>query len=309
LGAVLKSFLVYAGVTGLFALFFICASLGFDPDFLSHYRSSASEFLVDSSLQAKIRETLPYFQRLFYQVSGTYYTPDIRFQLCVFAALTGASLFPGIADARLRAVLAAIFGIWAGMTAVGRFSPPYVVFFFPFGYLLLLVILHKIGFRTARTGLFLCAAVISCLCITQVYSAITQKYQYAGYLSQIASSVPASAKTIGNLNAGYHFANNALRDYRNLPHLKPNGLSPADYIQKNDIEYIIVSDELHLLHALRPVWNGIYGNINFLPEMEEFLRNCVLVKSFTDNQYGVRLTGFQNTDRDFTLRIYRCPRS
>ncbi|SBW08375.1 conserved membrane hypothetical protein [uncultured delta proteobacterium] len=299
----------YAGITGLFAAAFVGISLAFDPDFFRHYFAFGSEFLIDSSLPAKIRETGPYFQRLYYRVSGTYYTPDIRPQLVLFLFVTALSAIAAIRSGRRFALpLAALFGIWAGMALVGRFSQPYVIFFFPFCYLLLTALLQGLGKTLAPLCLCACIGLAGWLCAAQVWPVATQPFQYEGYLANIAAAVPPGAKTIGNLNAGYHFANGALRDYRNLPYLKKNGLSFADYARDNAVEYVIVSDELRFLYERRPVWNGIYGTINFLPEMEEYLRTCALVRTFTDNQYGVRVTRFQNGGRDFAVRIYHCPR-
>lgn len=301
----------YTGITGFFALAFLGLSLAFDPHFFAHYAAYGSEFQVDSSLGEKIRETWPYLQRLFYRISGTYYTPDIRFQLLLFGALLPVSLLAAFfrPEARFAPPLAAVFGIWAGMALVGRFSQPYVIFFFPFCYLLLAILARNAGQKAGAAGLLACLLLTGGLCAVQVYTVAAQPFTYAKYLANIAAAVPPGAGTIGNLNAGYHFAGGSLRDYRNLPYLKKAGLPFADYAEKNAIEYIVVSDELYLLHERRPVWNGIYGNINFLPELEDYLRNCTVARVFTDNQYGVRVTRFQNSDRDFVIRIYHCPRA
>lgn len=300
---------VYTGVTGLFALGFTGLSLLFDPDFFAHYAAYGAEFRVGAPLAEKIRETGPYLQRLYHQVSGTYYTPDIRPQLSLFGAVLAVSFLGAFRSAKyIVAPLAAVFGIWAGMALMGRFSQPYIVFFFPFCYLLLAVLLRQLGRKAGAAGLCAGILLVGGLCVARIHAVIAGPFQYSGYLANIAAAVPPGAKTIGNLNAGYHFANGALRDYRNLSHLKEAGLSFADYARKNRIEYLLVSDELYLLHERRPVWNGVYGNINFLPELEAYLRGCALVRAFTDNLYGVRVTRFQNGERDCRIRVYHCPR-
>lgn len=299
----------YTGIVALFGIAVTGLSLALDPDFFAHYSAYGSEFQISSPLAAKIRETGPYLQRLYYQVSGTYYTPDIRFQLLLFGALLPVSLIAAFRSGKRFALpLAAVFGIWAGMALVGRFSQPYIVFFFPFCYLLLTTLAGLPGQKAGTACLLACLLLTGSLCAVQVRKVVSQPFTYTNYLANIAAAVPPGAGTIGNLNAGYQFADGALRDYRNLPYLKKLGISFADYAEKNNIEYVVVSDELYLLHERRPVWNGIYGNINFLPELEDYLRGCDLASAFTDNLYGVRVTRFQNSGRDFTVRIHHCPR-
>lgn len=304
-----RALAVYAGVTGVFAALFVGASLAMDRDFFVHYPASGVAFLVHSSLAAKIRETVPYLQRLFYRVSGTYYTPDIRLQLLLFpAVICAAAVFVPRRGMRFAQPLAAVAGIWAGMALVGRFSQPYVVFFFPFCWLLFTTLLGKLGAGAARAGMVCAVLAVGGLCAAQAYPITVQSHQYSRYLAAIADVVPPGAKTLANLNAGYHFSGNALRDWRNVPYCKSSGLSLAEYIRQNEVEYIIVPDELQLIYDLRPAWNGVYGPITFLPELNALLARCVLRRAFIDNQYGIRVTRFQNTDRDFTVRMYHCPR-
>ena len=312
----LKELGIFTAVVGVFCTGFVLLSFSFDGDFIRHYLAYGSEFQVDATLAGKLREIVPYFQRLFYGVSGTYYTPDIRLQLLLFPLiiLVGALtvLFGG--SKQLLSPIAAIAGILAGMTLVGRFSQPYVVFFFPFAYLLLIQLLALIPKhdRLKRSAARLSAGAIAIICLALLSFSVAnigfalKAPSYDSYLAQIAEHVPADAKTIGNLNAEYHFENGVLLDYRNLTHIREAGLSFEDYAEKNGVEYLIISDELQLIYELRPNWNGIYGNVNYLDELNHFLETkCTLVSHFVDNQYGVRIAGFQNTERDFNISVYR----
>lgn len=304
-----REFGVYTGVTGTLALGFVLLSLRFDPDFFTHYAAYGSEFSVDSSLTSKVLETGPYFQRLFYQVSGTYYTPDIRFQLMLFLAVLLISLVVVMASrgrTPLLYPLAACGGIWAGMMLVGRYNQPYVVFLFPFGYLGAVWLLNNLKGKLPALGMAALIAVVACSTGWQLYPILArQRGSYTRYLEEIARVVPPDAKTVGNLNSEYYFENGALLDYRNLAYLKDAGMTLEEYLEKNDVKYLIISDELHYLYSMRPVWNGIYGNLSYLKELDKVLTRCQLLHEFTDNLYGVRVVRFQNGRRDFAVRIYR----
>ena len=310
-----KSIGQYVGIVSAFAAFFVALSFSFDQDFIRHYLSYGSEFQVSASLIDKVKEIAPYFQRLYYGVSGTYYTPNIRPQLLLFLGVLCASAILVFFQKgrKLLYPLFAILGILAGMTLIGRFNQPYVVFFFPFAYLLLFLGIDAFSVETphflAKAPIMLLLALVLLVganAFIQIAPIVSQKEQYDGYLAEIASVVPKNAKTIGNLNAEYHFENGALLDYRNLPYLKEKELPLQEYIEQNGVEYLIISDELAFLHSLRPTWNGVYGNINFLEELNTFLSTrCTLLHSFESNQYGVRIVRYQNGEQSFTIRIYR----
>jgi hypothetical protein len=130
------------------------------------------------------------------------------------------------------------------------------------------------------------------------------KYSYTVYLDEIRSVIPAGEKTIGNLNSEYAFENGALLDYRNLTFIKANGLTVAEYVKAHNVRYIIVSDELELLQSLG--WNTIYGDINFLDELNSYLgKQSELIHTFKNNTYGVRIVRFMNGNTDFYIRIYK----
>lgn len=306
--------LCYGGVTALLAGGFVALSLSFNRGFFRDYWEYGAEFEVNSSLGSKLLETGPYFQRLYYGVSGTYYTPDIRPQLILFLLLLSSSIlllvFRFRPNISLLFPLAALLGIWLGMAVVGRFSQTYVIFFFPFCYLTAALLLARLS---PKTGAFLLAALSLFIGIHSmgVVGPIlsSQRGAYDRYLAEIATVVPPDGKTIGNLNAEYHFDNGALLDVRNLSYLREEGVSLEEYIQQNGVEYVILSDELAFLYQQRPVWNGIYGSLHYLEELEELLESWELIHQFTDNLYGIRVVRYQNGERDFGLRIYRNPGS
>ena len=76
-----------------------------------------------------------------------------------------------------------------------------------------------------------------------------------------------------------------LFDYRNLAFLSEEGISFTEYVEDNQIEYIILPDEMDFIYARRPAWNVMYGNLYpVYDELLDFLNDeCELVGSFTSS--------------------------
>jgi hypothetical protein len=108
------------------------------------------------------------------------------------------------------------------------------------------------------------------------------------------------------LNSEYYFENDGLRDYRNLSYLKENNLSLSEYLEENQIQYIVISDELDLIYQKRPIWNMIYGNLRYMDELQDYLQeSCTLVHEFQDNVYGIRIVQYMESDLDFTVYVFK----
>ncbi|MCL1854541.1 MAG: glycosyltransferase family 39 protein [Clostridia bacterium] len=300
---------LYAGVASVFLLAAIGLTLRMDAQFFRHYFSQyGSDYQVHGSILEKLMETGPYFQRLWNQISGTYHTADIRLQLLLFAVAAPSALALLLLKKKtlFRPGLSAILGLWLAMVLIGRFGQPYVALFFPFGYLLVIQLIRFTGARRKTAVLSALAVAIGWLSLAQILPPVRQPEQYDRYLQKIAGVVPPDAKTLGNLNTEYHFQNGMLLDYRNLPYLAAEGLSVSQYLSSRKVEYILYSSELELLYSLRPLWNHIYGDLDYLPELQRVLREeCTLLYSFVDNQYANRVVGYRYTGREFTVTIYR----
>ena len=80
----LSNYLTFNGILGLIALIFIILSFKFDPNFIQNYSSYGQRLGVFSSILTKIDRLKYFYKKLFYGVSGTYYTPPIKFQFIIF---------------------------------------------------------------------------------------------------------------------------------------------------------------------------------------------------------------------------------
>lgn len=328
-----KPLLGYSAITAAFAGAFICISLIFDRGFFRHYLEYGnSEFDIGAPLTNKLMELPYFFQKIWYGVSGTYFVPDIRLQLVLFSVAASAAfillLFKKLNNQReVILILKGILGLLLGMVLIGRYNQTSVIFLFPLCYLLILLLI-KYPFYFCRSGkpigenaakpiggnaakpigenaIILTAVVL--VALTSFFNILPwTEDSYREYTDEIAKTVSPQDKVLANLNSEFYFENGKLLDYRNLSYLKAEDMTIEEYVRRNKIEYIILSDEMDLIYSQRPVWNMIYGNVRYMEELHRFLdENCTPVHRFRNNTYGIRIIQYMNSDRDFTIEIFK----
>jgi len=302
----LKNYLSFGGVLALIALFFIYLSFQFDPDFISNYSSYGAGLGVFDSLLIKFKNLKTFYIKLFYQVSGTYYIPPIKFQLSFFSAVTIFSLIKLFfkKDKINLYLLLSLFALNLGYLLIGRYNQTSIIFIFPIAYLLFLNLIKDFNLKTAVTAIIIIALILSLSSGITIFN--DSHYNYQDYLNQIAEIVPQDARVLANLNTDYYFKNGSLFDYRNLAYLEENNLSFAEYIEKNKIEYIIYPEEMDFIYQTRPSWNILYGNLYpYYSEMKQFLnQKTELVKSFSNSTYAMRIVREIN-QQEWSVKIYR----
>lgn len=302
--------LLYLTLTlALFAALFVSLSFYFDPHFISNYVKYGNEFEILSPLSSKFLEIKDFYLKLYYGVSGTYYTPDIRLQFFLFG---GALLFSilklyknksRLTEGRIPEVIISIICINAGIIFIGRFNQTSIIFLFPLFYILVCYAIENIK-RPYKNFTVSCLVLI--VCCSMVYNALPYlNNDYNNYLFEISKAVNKNDVVLANLSAEYYFDNGRLYDYRNLAFLKDNVMSFKDYIEKYKIQYIIYPEEMDLIYSQRPKWNGIYGNLLYYDEMKQFFINsCELVHEFENKTYGIRIVRYINT-KDWNVKIYK----
>ena len=313
-------------VIGLFAALFVGLSITMDPDYLAHYTQQGRNFGVGDGLRGKWQGLLLFYQHLFNQFSIEYYMPNIRFQLLVFAVVV---LSLGLLIKHrstpcyqpLRLPLLLVFGVNLGILLIGRYNVTSVVFIFPLCYLLTVLLLetvypeqmpaepmlntHLIPEKKRKKkwlpGLLVLITVVLTLTGLQ-----PPANSYAAYLSQIQTAIPGSPKILGNLNAEYAFADGQLLDYRNLQYLDDQGITFADYVAAQQIEYIIYYDELAVITENHPRYDVMYGDLTpIYAEMTAFIaEHCEEITVFSDASYGTNLAPLIDT-RPWPIHIFR----
>jgi len=304
-----RSLAAYAAAVGCFAAFFVILSFSFDPDFIANYSKYGNSFDVFDPITSKLGEVGYFYLKLFYRVSGTYYTPDIRLQFFLFGAALLACIYKlavyekrPLSKRNIAAAILAIAAVSSGIIIIGRFNQTSIVFLFPLFYILVVYSMEGLASRYRYTLTALLVLALACVTLSGC-----QEYRnnsYGSYLQEISRVIQPQDNTLGNLNSEYYFENGRLHDYRNLAFLKENSMSFEEYIKNNNIKYIVFSEELELIHELRPKWDGIYGATDYYDEMKAFLESgCTLRYEFTDSFYGIRIVRYIGL-KDWRIKIY-----
>jgi 4-amino-4-deoxy-L-arabinose transferase-like glycosyltransferase len=303
----LKSMLVYVIVTGSFAAIFVGLNLYFDPNFFQNYKEFGDQFNVFAKPTDRIGEIKNFYLKLFYQVSGTYYIPNIKLQLLLFSIIYIISFVRFLIKKntdkfRFLGMLIFIIGaINITYIVIGRYNQTSIIFLFPFFWILFAENIRSFKYKNILI-LFLSLVLL----IISIFSIIPYlNNDYKNYLENIGDYIDDESTVLANLNTEYYFHNNTLYDYRNLHFLKENDMSFSEYIQKNNIEYIIYPEEMDFMYNSRPVWNFIYGNLYYYYEdMESYIKeNCQLIHQF-DSPYAMRLSMYMYEDV-WNVKIYK----
>lgn len=313
----LRSYLVFGGTLGLIAVFFVILSFKFDPNFIQNYASYGQKLGVFSTLLTKIDRLDYFYKKLYYRVSGTYYTPPVKFQFMIFALaiiysisqilvskFTNVYKYNNEKFKKTIILLLFFIGINTGYVIIGRYNQTGIIFIFPICYLLILNILSTIKkeYRYIITTLIIVILAFN----TTVTVLKDTHYNYDDYLQEIAKVVDKNDRVLANLNTEYYFNNYNLLDYRNLAYLSKNNMNFSQYIKENRIKYIIYPEEMDFIYNTRPVWNILYGNLYpYYQDMKKFLNSkCQLVHSFTNKTYGMRIARYIGK-KEWKVKIYK----
>jgi 4-amino-4-deoxy-L-arabinose transferase-like glycosyltransferase len=305
-----SSLITLVAVVAAFAALFVTVSLYFDPNFINNYSKYGNEFEVFNPITSKLVEIKLFYQKLYYRVSGTYYTPNIKLQFFLFPfALITSIIKLTLNNAangnrlKLISIILTLAAINTGIVLIGRFNQTSIVLIFPLFYILTIYAFEGLSptYKSITTAI---------LIISISAATIFNYWEYHGndydkYLSELAVAVSCDSRVLGNLNTEYYFQNGKLHDYRNLAYLQQKEISFEEYIRKNNIEFILYSEELDLIYQLQPKWNGIYGPMENYYDMKSFIEeNCQLVHQYTDSYYGIRIVRYIGL-KDWTIKIYK----
>ncbi len=309
----LKQIGLYLLISALFASIFVLISFYLDPNFIhNYYLYGSSEFDVFVPFSNKFAELSNYFAKLYHQVSGTYYIPNIRPQMILFSiAAVLSALYALImkkddkaTSQKLTMVLSSIIAVIVGIVLIGRFSQLSIIFIFPMGWLLTVFTVTLFEKKIA----YILSAILLLLILSLSAIDIVPwlSYDYQNYLDSIAQFVPNNEMTIGNLNSEFYFENGYLLDYRNLAYLEENNMTFEEYVETYEVEYLIISDELKYIYENRPKWNIIYGDLAYMDQLNLFIEeHCSFVGSFVNNTYGIRIVELINNTEDISISVYK----
>lgn len=313
-------------LVGAFAALLAGLSLYFNPDFLRGYAAYGETIGVSNSLIDKFFGLFTYYRKIYGQIGATYYIPEVRFSL-----ITGAiSLFLGtiitvrnlvrlrykqelpIASVRTTLLTLFLLGIQTGMILIGRYNTNYLLFPIVFSLLIILEMLfsftswHAFNKKLAPTALNITLALLVCIQGLNLYQNISDhpRHDYSSYLAEINTVLDADELTLGNLNAGFHFTDGALLDYRDLSYL-PKDQSLAEYLDQKGVTAIILPEEMGYIARNQDPWRILYGPLDYYPELLQLIEDDYeLVHSFESTGYGMRIVRYLD-GYPWTVQIFK----
>ena len=305
----LFNLMTYCLILVVFCGIFVLLSLSFNPNFINDYFNYGKQFKVHYSLSGKINEFKYFYEKLYYGISGTYYTPNIKLQFFIFISsfiITILKLFitkDKIKNQQIISILLSITFLNIGIILIGRYNQTSIIFQFPLFYILITYLLENLSTYCKYIVVLGLALLISMNTFTNIYPYINGDYN--NYLNNISKTVEKDDVVLANLNSEFYFHNDRLHDYRNLAYLKENNMTFKDYVYKYKIKFIIYPEEMDVINSESPRWDAFYGRLTYYNEMNLFLENnCTLVNEFGDKTYGTRIARYIN-EKDWTIKIYK----
>lgn len=303
-----KNAATYILTTAVFACIFVALSLQFDPHFFYDYSKFGSQFYVFTSPSFKAEKILYFYVKLFYGTSGTYYTPEIKFQLLLFLSVFIIASIKIYKDVTKRImifpIILGIIAINIGIFSIGRFNQTSVLFEFPLFYILVSYVLNSLKNNYKMYASAILSMALIAVTLFNVLPYLNNNYD--GYLNQISKYVNKDDSVLANLNCDYYFENGKLHDYRNLTFLKDNNMKFDEYIKYKNIKYIIYPEEMDYIYENKPEWDDLYGSQEYYyKDMKKYFEsNCSLVYQFIDRTYGNRIAENINK-KNWWIKIYK----
>ncbi len=329
----LRALGIYGAILVAGAALAVGASFLMDPNFGTNYLAFGGSVGVTAGLPERIARLGEYFIKLARGYAGTYYLAPVAPQLWALAAVTAASIavslisrYRGRTEAVAPAGLSALFTLLA-IFIIGKYSPPIVVFFFPWLYLQMGLLLDRCRRYLPRFAIVL-LLLIPIASGAQFVRELSQWYpgSYDRYLARIRAAIPEGDVALANLNAAFAFEPGDLRVWRDLGSLpaRPEGAAPSpeagtspndpllergvgQFLRQESVKWVVLPvEELEIIYRSRPVWNDVYGNPHrFYPDLQEILtRYGTRTDRFEAPRYAMRLVPYIE-DGPHHVEIYR----
>lgn len=283
------------GIGGSSTLAIIGISIYLNPSFIKDYTAYGNSLGVGSSLITRTLNFKDFFIKLFYQISGTYYVPDIKLYLIILLVLFIFSFFMIKKEALIPATL---WGFIIGSWIIGRYNATSIILVIPIVYYAMALVASSL-FK----GRWVLPILLIALSIwTLVPELILWEDDYTYFIEEISNHVDDESKALANLNMAYAFEPGNFYDYRNLAYLEDKSF--VEYIEDRNIKYIIWTDEMDYI-SRNENWQILYGDMGYYNEAKAYLENnCSLVHSFEDNLYGVRIVRYM-MEPSWKVYIYK----
>ena len=285
-----------------------------DSNFLYNYFNYGASLGVNSNFESRIYNFIMYFKKIYFSISGTYYIPNLKIYFYLFFISLFISLYKKVTYKYIILEISILFAFFL----VGRNNTLYIVFLMPILILILEENIYSIFKNKEKNKYYsniivyknfknIIILILTSFIVLNTYNNISNfKYNdYNAYISTLREYIAKNSKVLCNLNAEYAFDNNSLLDYRNLNYLDENNISVEEYIYKNNIEYIVLSDEMEYISKNKR-WNILYGDVsNYYNDLIKFIdEKTEYIAEFNSKDYGIRIVKYMGEDR-WNIRIFK----
>lgn len=312
----------YIVCTGGIAGLYIYVSTLWNKAFLMDYGNYAKSQGISVSLLDRLTSFPAFVSKIFNQISGTYYAPDIQLEIILFIILFILSTlllsFGWFVRHKhtpeLALPLLGSLGLTIGLILIGRYNSTSIVFYIPFIGLMAFGVMHtfiQMGVPAKNSYLLLSILVIAFSVKTGMTVLQTPLESYSDYTKEITHVVDpialqsSSSKVLINLNAGFAFNPDAFLDYRDLGILNITDLSLEAYLNSNNIEYIVLSDEMDYIYRNPDPWDILYGDMEYFPELINIVETEYdQIHTFESPQYGMRIVRY-NDGYPWMVRVFK----
>ena len=307
---------VLVGVTSALAFGWAAWSRSLSPSFPAALGEFGDRYGVGESLAVKLLRLPMFYGRLADRVMGTYYVPDLRLSLLLFAVAAAASLARLVYASVTRrptdpAPLLALCGVNLGLVLIGKYSQPTAVLIAPAGWWLVAALVDALCLRLGAPARRAAAAPVVILgALLALGSALSARpwmgVSYSRYVKQVREAAGEAHSVLAGPNTAFAFAPGVLRAWNDLAFLPEAGLRFADYVEREGIQVILFPEALETIYAERPLWNDIYGNVApYWSDLKAFLaERCTLVTVLDEPVFALRILPYQARSRA-RLFVYR----
>jgi 4-amino-4-deoxy-L-arabinose transferase-like glycosyltransferase len=307
----IKDFILWVGIVGFTALIFPLITLLQNPSFIVDYYTYGKTLSVDAPIIERFNNYIAFYQKIFLQVSGTYYIPNIRIFLISFPILfLSSGITKTYHKIHWQHAVGMLIGFNLSLFVIGRFNTTSILFIF-FPWIILIVyeviaIARKI-FKTTHQKFWSVVVLFSFISLLSLYQFLQANQSmlpanYSRYSVQIKENLSKEGSILGNLSSGFSFYDREFYDIRNLSYLEKGQLNT--YIKKNNIKTIIYYEEYDYIHR-NPMWNILYGSDStYYDDLQNILQDHgVLIHEFESPYYGTRIIRFMG-DYPWKVQIY-----
>lgn len=306
----LRDLFLYIGTLLFFAAIFVSLSLLGNPHFFTDYWSFGKTLAVDAAPINRLENFSHFYIKIFEQISGTYYLPDLKIVIVLSGLLILCATVVFFAPRRFFNGLKSNIGLWLSVILgyhvavfiIGRYNPTSLFFVILPVFLLASTlaesIIPKNHFKIPLLILFILLSTVQTGAVLYDH----RQDDYPEYLQEIAAHIPTDAIVLGNLNSGFAFEKGSFYDIRNLGFLEDMFLET--YLKTRKIDTIIYYEAYDYIHR-NPQWQILYGDDTayYDPLNQVIKKTGTLLHQFESPRYGNRIVKYMG-DYPWKVWIY-----